>query len=691
MYQKLYSMTKYPDGHPHLARSLNNLGTLLNARGEYGKAQPYYEHALAVCHKLYPMTKYPDGHPHLATSLNNLGFLLQARGEYGNAQPCHEQALAMYTAPANRLLNAADAEAVRFLQAQPLSRDALLSLTQHRPNAAERLYPQLWHGRAAATRILERRHASFLAVADHPDVRQRWDELTDIRRRLHRLFLDLPKDLKACDDEARDLTQRKERLERELAQRIPILTEQKELDRLTPADLQRALPPYSAFVDLLRYTVFEQDPKKPGQEGEKRTPHYVAFVLTRDQIHQVPLGEAGPSEQALADWRRAIQDRLDSPAAEQLRRRVWEPLAKKLPAAMQILYLAPDGDLTRLPWGALPGDQPGTILLERYAFAVVPHGRFLLARLRDTTKPDFGGTLVAVGGVRYDDKPAPVQQPRRADVVAPIDRDGAARKWRYLEGTVRELQMLRELPGVRVLPLSGADAGTARLFAELPKARMAHVATHGSFALAPDLEEQKRQATQLHNWQFRPAEPTLEVGLGVRNPMAFSGLVLAGANQPEQAGPDGGILTAEALLALPLEKLQLCVLSACQTGLGVQADRECVYGLQRSLHVSGCKNVIASLWNVPDDATAALMALFYDKLLRQHKSPFQALREAQLTLYWHPERLPVLAQGERGSGPDFGKTVKLPASPPAEGKGTKRSPAKLWAAFFLSGVEPPHS
>src|SRR4029077_2980440 len=122
-------------------------------------------------------------------------------------------------------------------------------------------------------------------------------------------------------------------------------------------------------------------------------------------------------------------------------------------------------------------------------------------------------------------------------------------------------------------------------------------------------------------------------------PFAFSGLVLAGANKPEEAGKDGGILTGEVILSLPLEQLELTVLSACQTGLGVRADGQCVQGLTTAFHVAGCKNVIASLWNVPDEATAALMAVFYARLIREKKPPLEALREAQLTLYYHPERI----------------------------------------------------
>ena len=57
-------------------------------------------------------------------------------------------------------------------------------------------------------------------------------------------------------------------------------------------------------------------------------------------------------------------------------------------------------------------------------------------------------------------------------------------------------------------------------------------------------------------------------GAGAMSPLSYTGLVLAGANRPETAGSDGGILTGEMILGLDLHRMDLAVLSACQTGLG---------------------------------------------------------------------------------------------------------------------------
>jgi CHAT domain-containing protein/Tfp pilus assembly protein PilF len=680
MRQKLYPPTRFPDGHPELASSLNNLGFLLSFSGQPAKALPYFEQALAMCQKLYSPVRFPAGHPDLAMCFNNMAFGLESLGQSAKALPYCEQALTTYQALANRILDAsAESQALRFLQRQPLSRDALLTVSRQTPLPEEKLYDRLWPSRSAVTQVLERRQQAFVAAAERPQLKQRWDELTDVRRQLARLFLNPPRDTKVLDEQARKLTNRKESLESELAEELPALAEQQRLDRLGPADLRRSMPERTAFVDLGRYAFIAFDPKAPGFGGATRTPNYVAFVLTRQQVTRVELGEAAPIEDALTEWRRAIDERKTSPAAEELRRRVWQPIAKHLPAGTDSVYLAPDGALTELPWAALPGDQPKSVLLEQYSLAVVPHGRYLLARLRDVTKLDPAGLLLAVGGVRYNDKPHPLTKPDAGELLAAgvPDRDGSPGTWAYLAATEREIQRLAGLAGPRTRPLSGAEASTARLVQEMPQARVVHLATHGFFAQSAFLEEKRREAQLLKDWQFEAGRTTEAVGLGARNPLAFAGLVLAGANRPAEAGPDGGILTGEAIINLRLERLHLAVLSACQTGLGAEADGECVHNLQYAFHVAGCKNVIASLWNVPDQATAALMAVFYDELLTKGRPPREALRRAQLYLYSNPHQIRELA--ERGP-------IRLRERQSAPEEGSNRASTKDWAGFILSGL-----
>jgi CHAT domain-containing protein len=679
MRRKLYPKDKYPGGHPDLAQSLNNLGGLLQARGDYARAEPFYRDALAMYQKLYPEGKYPDGHPHLAQSLYSLGFLRRERGEYAKAEPLSRDALAMRQRLAASYADAsAEAEALNFLLAHlPQARDLYLSASANLPGAsAADTYAVLWQGKAALARALERRQ-HLLRQTDDDKVRGKLKELLDARRELARLILGLDKQEKGRDERLQKLTQRKEDLEKELAAKLPALKDA----QASYTDLADRLPDGTAFVDLYRYL------HRPKGEKEAR-PHYVAFVLRKGQaVRRVALGEAEPIEKALAAWRKAIAEGLDSPAASELRKLVWDKLAPHLPEKEgSAVYLCPDADLSALPWAALPGRAKGTILLEDHALALVPHGPFLLRHLREKGKPDGKGALLALGGVRYDRAADPARKPEDLADLRQADRSDKQGAWPELPGTADEAKQITALAKAlkappTVIARSGTAAGPGQLLLDLEKARWAHLATHGFFA-APASGVRKYLYDEK---DFLRGQTGERVGAGARNPLTQTGLVLAGANLTgKDADADGGILTAEALAGLDLRQLDLAVLSACETGLGEAATGEGVFGLQRAFHLGGCRDVVASLWKVDDEATAALMAVFYHELWEEGRPPLEALRRAQLALYRHPKDVGALAKGR---GPDFDKTVKrVTQAPPKGDKPAKAGAVKDWAAFVLSGA-----
>jgi CHAT domain-containing protein len=395
------------------------------------------------------------------------------------------------------------------------------------------------------------------------------------------------------------------------------------------AGLQRHLPPGTVYVVLLRHLAFN-----PGPGAGRAAPACVGFVVARDRpAAHVELGSAEPIEQAVRDWRTALTaDRDGAEAAGRLRRLVWEPLARHFPGDTRAVYLSPDGLLGALPWPALPGDGDGTVLLERYAFALVPDSATLLAQLQ-SPRPAARGRepVLVVGGVNYDAPGVPAGKP-----FAP------------LPGAAREARQIQALAGDRpVVLLSGAQATVERVQAELPRARVAHLATHG----------------------FSPRVPRVQ-------PWSY-GLALAGANAPEKAGPERGILGGEGLVNLALEDLHLCVLRAGDSGLGEVVIGEGTFNLPRALHLAGCANVVASVLPVSDETASALTAVFYYHLWEKKEPPLEALRHAQLTVYRHPDKVKDLA------GADGARLRRLLDGPLPETR--ERTPAKDWAGFVLSG------
>jgi len=76
----------------------------------------------------------------------------------------------------------------------------------------------------------------------------------------------------------------------------------------------------------------------------------------------------------------------------------------------------------------------------------------------------------------------------------------------------------------------------------------------------------------------------------------------------------------------------LVVLSACRTALGRDVRGEGLVGLTRGFWYAGAPRVMASLWDVRDQATAELMRRFYRRLLHDGLTPAAALRAAQVSM-----------------------------------------------------------
>lgn len=116
-------------------------------------------------------------------------------------------------------------------------------------------------------------------------------------------------------------------------------------------------------------------------------------------------------------------------------------------------------------------------------------------------------------------------------------------------------------------------------------------------------------------------------------------------------------------------RTDLTVLSACQTGQGKFVRGEGVMSLARSFMFAGSARVIASLWNVDDDATALLMKEFYREWATG-RGTAQALRLAQNAVRDH----------------EVTTTPERPGEPAATPPQRPWSDPKYWAAWVLWGL-----
>lgn len=112
----------------------------------------------------------------------------------------------------------------------------------------------------------------------------------------------------------------------------------------------------------------------------------------------------------------------------------------------------------------------------------------------------------------------------------------------------------------------------------------------------------------------------------------YSGLVFSNdlpkVQQDATSTQTDGILYTYEIYNLHLNA-ELAVLSACNTGRGKLAKGEGVISLARAFKYAGCANVLMSLWQADDQATALIMQDFY-RYLQQGLGKDAAIRQAKL-------------------------------------------------------------
>jgi CHAT domain-containing protein len=310
-----------------------------------------------------------------------------------------------------------------------------------------------------------------------------------------------------------------------------------------------------------------------------------------------------------------------------------EPLCK----GKKNIFISPSNLLYQINFSAIPIDSSKTFgekynvhILNSTADVINCHPRYLHS---NTLKQ-----AIVYGGIDYDNSK---QDPSNNAIernytgypqVAELASRSAIAKFDYLPGTKDEAKNIQQLcKSNSVTPISfSGETATEASFKQLSGKKetfILHIATHGYFF--PDPTRSKQEKT-LQNF----SSEYKNVFKWSDDPLLRSGLIFAGANHTwgkaahVSDSAEDGILTSYEISKLDLNKCQLVVLSGCETGLGDIKGSEGVFGLQRAFKMAGVKNIIMSLWKVPDKETQELMTLFYNYCFAG-KSVHDALQSAQ--------------------------------------------------------------
>ena len=719
--------------HPIYGTCLSNLAGLYETTGDYEKAGTYFKESLAIWEDVFG----PE-HPRYALCIHNIGGLNESSGEIEKAIANYQKAEDIwvrakrhddpnYVATLIRLaeiyrrqgdhetaegyavksLDATRANLSRFASVQSV-RDQMRSSAEFEyvlsrfisnslqlPGRDELVFNQLvnWKGMNLI------RQKNFVAMAKHAETKDRFAKLKLVKSQLAALTRSInPRELA----KRKELVEQEQDLEQELANAAVKLGFVEHV--MTARDLN--LPAETALVEYRKF-FYSKPESVPVKEGSA---HYLALICTSSHgTRMLDLGPAKQIEKAIAQWRKPIEDanrnarsidsvgqKMAQEAGRELRRLIWEPIEKQLHDS-QLVIVAPDGALGTLPLPALPGRRPGTYLIEdtKVVYLSVPS---VLPDLLDgsPSRLEDARTLL-VGNIEYG-KPEQKLQIDLSDSNQPDSRGQknlGELRFGNLPGSKQELSSIRRNLSQATV-LENTAASEDEFERRLPEHEVLHIATHGFFH-SPRRVTRKGFLDSVRVTESPPLE------FFVDDPHFYSGLAFANANQGSkrsvgEVGDDGILYSAEIAL-LPMEHVELAVLSACETSLGADdTPGEGLIGIQRAFQVAGARTTVASFWKVNDQATQMLMNKFYENLIeygRKAKSEghqdhsttvrIDALRDAQL---WMLRGLSQQQVAQLTRGPDDDTAVKdisktQPTDPNAQPEYV--SHPRYWAAFVLSG------
>ncbi|HEY1037968.1 MAG TPA: CHAT domain-containing protein [Bacteroidia bacterium] len=360
-------------------------------------------------------------------------------------------------------------------------------------------------------------------------------------------------------------------LEKSLSQKSTAFGSGNSKEKITYGQITSKLKTDEAAVEIIQVQKFDNVFTKEIQ--------YAAMILTNSgalDFIALPNGSVMENE-GITFYRESIKNLKPDNKSYAL---FWEPIESKISGKKKI-YVSLDGVYNQISLLTLKDPKSNKYLIEKENIVVVGNTKDIL-KLKEGNNSARAKTAFLVGYPNYGGN----------DIIA------------ALPGTKIEVENITKIlkaGGYTNKVVMQNDASEEAVKAA--QAEVLHIATHGFFLA--DLSEVEADKVL-----------GVETSKAKKNPLLRSGLMLANCEKVfdetgEKATANNGILTAYEAMNLSLDKTDLVVMSACETGLGDIKSGEGVYGLQRSFLVAGAKSVIMSLWEVSDEATMELMTAFY--------------------------------------------------------------------------------
>ena len=626
--------------HPATAIIIDTLAELYRVTGRYAEAEPLYKRVLEIREKTYGKK-----HPAVALILKNLAFLYAATERHPESQNLFKRGISIDDLMReNVFLLFNEKQKISYMNQKEGSIHAFMSHTvKYMQSSSQSITDTFnsWLKWKGAVIESQGRYMDAARYSDNPEIKKKFDELTNIRREIARLSVSKPEKMSYEDyrNRLQELEKQKETLEAELSRLSKDFALEKTIGRADVKNISEILPKDSAYIDFARIKFYDFKTNKWDK------PKYLAFVLIPQKEPEVKLIEISDAEDIEKHIKTYIQEmnRIktsgqtpDKAALDKAARAIYDiaikPLEKYIKGRKQ-LFISPDGNLNLIPFEALvtPSNK---YLMEEYTISYISAGRDIV-RFTDTNIAK--GDALIIADPDYDMGLMERDKMTKEMKVAKTIRGGLSKdvlniSFDRLPETKQEAdaieKVLKNKKKLKVKNYQGKNAIEEMIFsAETPK--ILHLATHGYFLN----DEELKGSSETRGITIKLKEDFMakDEAVNIENPMLRSGIVFSGVNASLKAGRDEGMMSAEKILGLNLKGTDLVVLSACETGVGDVKNGEGVFGLKRAFILSGAKTLVMSLWSVPSAETTELMTDFYT-LMSTGKPKAEALRQAKLNM-----------------------------------------------------------
>ena len=380
-------------------------------------------------------------------------------------------------------------------------------------------------------------------------------------------------------------------------------------------DVKQSLKHNECAIEFITYVGFTKT------NTETKELKYAALILTPEidspifvelctfnQLHHILLA-------ALVEQEIGINELYVQGEKQILYKLIWDKIDESVKNAKSI-YLSPILDIQDVNWGFIPCPD-GSCLNDKYDIRIVTS----TAKICNQERAHYSDAYV-YGGIEYTKGKHNSNQISYRSIVINELCDSTRNGFGFLRASGYEADQIADVlqeNNIETNLIKGADADE-KSFRKMDgnSPSIIHLSTHGFYLVGFD--KYTEYFDKLLSYSIKD------------NSMLLSGMLLADANSTLKASNEktplnDGIITAEEIAMLDLRNTELVVLSACETAIGVNLQ-EGFGGLVRAFKNAGVKSILASLWKVPDDATAKLMTSFY-KLFLSGIEMHLALKMAQ--------------------------------------------------------------